>query len=251
MFCLRLISAAPEWPKTAGLKDVFSFWGRNHTCCLAFRGWNGFVDKKEILWITMTWQMITRLLTRVVLQVNHNGWEGLLQRQHISLAFSALFILATEGEIHTESIVKEQSGFGNSPRENPCSVPTPLVSALIMNWPLECCSLFFTVLLPSCGVGAHCVLLGHLLLICDVRQNVPWKCMSATDTKAMVLTVGGSKQPRQPPKHVLRHWILLCNSCIYPCLQMPLCLTLLSLGLGFAVVKLVRGSAWNQESTGT
>lgn len=160
MFCLQLMSAAPEWPKTAGLKDVFSFWGRNHTCCLAFRGWNEFVDKKEILWITMTWQMITRLLTRVVLQVNHNGWEGLLQRQHISLAFSAQFIPATEGEIHTESIVKEQSGFGNSPRENPCSVPTPLVSALIMNWPLECCSLFYSTLAklwcrsPLCVVGA-------------------------------------------------------------------------------------------------
>lgn len=25
MFCLQLMSAAPEWPKTAGLKDVFSF----------------------------------------------------------------------------------------------------------------------------------------------------------------------------------------------------------------------------------
>lgn len=104
------------------------------------------------------------LLTRVVLQVNHkdDGWDGLLQRQPISLAFSAQFIPATEGEMHTESIVKEQSGFGNSPRENPCSVPTPLVSALIMNWPLECYSLFYSTLAklwcrsPLCVGGAGC-----------------------------------------------------------------------------------------------
>lgn len=74
-------------------------------------------------------------------------------------------------------------------------------------------------------------------LMWDSRHH-PRKSMSATDTKARVLTLGGHKQPACCPKHVLRLWIL-CNSSIYPCLWMPLCLTLLSFGLGFALVRLV------------
>lgn len=64
------------------------------------------------------------------------------------------------GGIYTEDIVKEQSGSVNSSRENLWSVPTPLRFSThheLASGTLLAC---LTVFLPSCGAGAHCVLLG-------------------------------------------------------------------------------------------
>lgn len=52
--------------------------------------------------------------------------------------------------ISTGTIVKEESGSGNSSGMNPYSAPISLISALIMIGLEQ----FFTVLLPSCGLEA-------------------------------------------------------------------------------------------------
>lgn len=107
----------------------------------------------------------------------------------------------SRGRTYTGSSVKEQSGSGNSSSENPCSAPSPLFSALIINWLLERYFLWYScqvvVVEPTVCCGgrpATC----FQSLIWD-RRHCLWKCMSATDTKAMVLTLWGNKQPGRSP----------------------------------------------------
>lgn len=109
---------------------------------------------------------------------------------------------SVEAEYTLGAVLKsKKSGSGNSSSENPCPAPSPLFSPLIMNWPLERYSLWYScqvvVVEPTvcCGGGsATC----FQSLIWDRRHRL-WKCMSATDTKAMVLTVWGNKQSGRSP----------------------------------------------------